>query len=459
MVLFIASRFFEQNKYEAMHRSARIAANTTVNNYKQNNYSHVDKSTISVSYRYLGDTIGADFLLVSLEGDPIYYSKEDSSLELSETKLSQDTVNLALVDDYKTIGNLSGIVKEASYIVGVPVMVEGVPVAVLYATTSASDLVGFLKEMLRTVLIVSVIVLAFAFLVISYMTNRMVKPLQQMVDATHSFSKGDFSARIPVSSYDEVGQLSMAFNNMASALASMERSRRSFIANVSHELKTPMTTIGGFVDGILDGTVPQERRDEYLQIVSLEVQRLSRLVHSMLDTARIEGGQMEISTSVFDVSEIVRQTLFHFEQTIEEKEIQMEGLEVDYVMVEADEDLMHQVVYNVIENAVKFVNFKGTISFDYEQNKDTGRTTVSIRNSGDGLDKEDAEHIFDRFYKSDRSRTDSSSTGVGLGLHIVKSILQYHDGEIEALSKEGEYTEFRFDIATAPAEFDKTQAS
>jgi signal transduction histidine kinase len=239
----------------------------------------------------------------------------------------------------------------------------------------------------------------------------------------------------------------MAFNNMASTLATTESSRRSFVANVSHELKTPMTTIGGFIDGILDGTIPEEKRNQYLQVVSGETKRLSRLVRSMLDTSRIEAGEMQVHPALFDVSELNRQTVFTFERMIEEKQLCIEGLETDKVMIFADRDLMNQVVYNLVENAVKFVNVGGVISFHYRVEKNM--TYVAIRNTGEGLSKAEVPQLFERFYKSDKSRS-LNKNGVGLGLHIVRSIIQYHSGEVFVRSAEGEYTEFEFAVP-APA--------
>jgi signal transduction histidine kinase len=297
--------------------------------------------------------------------------------------------------------------------------------------------------MVKMFVVSGLLVLAVVSIIIYFITARMVEPLHSMLDATHSFSRGDFSKRVPVNGYDEVGKLSMAFNNMASTLAVTESTRRSFIANVSHELKTPMTTISGFVDGVLDGTVPEEKRDQYLAIVSNECKRLSRLVRSMLDMARLEAGEVELNPVTLDISEIIRQTVFTFEHAIEEKELDVRGLETDRVMVLADKDLIHQVVYNLVDNAVKFVNPGGYIQFLYRAEQ--GMTFVTIRNSGEGIDKSEAPQLFERFYKSDRSRS-LDKDGVGLGLHIVKSIIHYHKGDITVQSLQGQYTDFEFSL-------------
>ncbi len=223
--------------------------------------------------------------------------------------------------------------------------------------------------------------------------------------------------------------------------------RRSFIANVSHELKTPMTSIAGFIDGILDGTIPQEKQRHYLTIVSDEVKRLSRMVRSMLNIAKIEAGEMKLKPTVFDVNEVVLSSIFTFEQMIEKKHLDIRGLEEGKVMVEADEDLIHQVVYNLLENAVKFVNDGGYIEVSYTVEQK--RTYIHIKNSGEGIPKEEISKVFDRFYKTDRSRS-MDKTGVGLGLYIVRQIVNLHQGEVIVRSVEGEYCEFSFSVATAP---------
>ena len=310
-------------------------------------------------------------------------------------------------------------------------------------TASAGTLTVFLKEILKMFIISSLAVLILAFAAVYFITADLVRPLRKMVAATQSFSKGDFTVRVPVESYDEIGQLAISFNNMATSLATTEVARRSFTANVSHELRTPMTTIAGFIDGILDGTIPPEKRDDYLKIVSEEIKRLSRLVRSMLNIARIEAGELELRPDLFDVNDTVIRTVFTFEQPLEAKNIEVRGLDGGKVMVEADPDLIHQVVYNLIENAVKFCNEGGFIDVNYSE--DDSYTSVGIRNTGDGIPKDEIPHIFDRFYKADKSRSRDKG-GAGLGLHIVRSIVNLHGGDIIVRSVEGEYCEFVFTI-------------
>ena len=243
-------------------------------------------------------------------------------------------------------------------------------------------------------------------------------------------------------SQDEIGELASAFNQMAETLAAGESMRRNFIANTSHELKTPMTTIAGFVDGILDGTIPEEKRNHYLKIVSQEVKRLSRLVKTMLDLSKIDSGEMKLRLTRFDLSNTVFVTLLSFEKAIEDKKIEIRGLETaSSLFVDGDPDMIHQVLYNLLENAVKFTNVEGYIDIRLAETND--RVTVTIKNSGPGIPADEVAMIFDRFYKTDKSRSQDKN-GMGLGLYIVRTIIRLHGGEISVSSVENEFCQFEF---------------
>lgn len=288
-----------------------------------------------------------------------------------------------------------------------------------------------------------------SFCIVWLYSYNFVRPLRQMAVAAKNFGEGNFAMRVPVTSSDEIGQLAVAFNNMASSLASVESVRRNFIANVSHELKTPMTTIAGFIDGILDGTIPKEKERQYLGIVSGEVKRLSRLVKTMLDLSRIDSGELHIRPARFDLTATVFNALITFEKPIEDKQIDIRGLaDAESIYMDGDPDMIHQVVYNLIENAVKFTNEGGYIELKTEDQPD--RTSFTIRNSGAGIPADEISMIFDRFYKTDKSRS-KDKTGMGLGLYIVRTIIRLHGGEITVSSVENEYCQFSFWIPKRPS--------
>lgn len=440
VLLVCAAQYFERDKYVMLERNARQASAITADNFQQNSGRRIDWELIQIYYAVLGSVVDSEILIVNPSGEVIYVGDRTAH----ESAVNINLVNKTVADGiYGETGTLGGFFYEKRYTVGVPMISGDMLLGVVFSSVSAAGLNDFMISVSKMFLVSAAIVLSVALIALYFVSQELVKPLQQMSTAAKMFSKGDFSVRLPVSGYDEIGQLAMAINNLAGSLSTNENVRRTFIANVSHELKTPMTTIAGFIDGILDGTIPEGDRDRYLRIVSEEVKRLSRLVRSMLDMARIEAGEIALHPKIFDINDIVCKTIFTFEYRIEQKNLEIQGLDVGKVMVDADQDLIYQVIYNLIDNAVKFVNDGGCISFFYR--RDENSMTMTIRNTGEGISKEELPRLFDRFYKSDKSRSGDKS-GVGLGLHIVKTIINYHNGEILVRSVQGRYTEFEFTI-------------
>lgn len=305
----------------------------------------------------------------------------------------------------------------------------------------------YMFQLFVTLFITASAILAGSLTIIYMSTKRLVTPIKEMTMAARRFGESDFTQKLHISDENELGYLANSLNEMASSLEEIEETRKTFISNVSHELKTPMTTIGGFVDGILDGTIPKEQHRHYLQIVSKEVNRLARLVRSMLNISKYESGELALSTENFDVLPVILQTLLNFEKRIEEKNIDIQGLDVDAVRLNADPDLTQQVIYNLVENAVKFVDNGGYIRFEFSEDED-GMRRVSIRNSGDGLKAKEISKVFERFYKTDESRGIDPG-GVGLGLSIVSSIIKLHGGTIRVSSEPNSFTEFSFSLKAA----------
>ena len=445
LTIGFSARYFSENARETLRKNAEQAAEITLSGMKNYGYSKVPVGTVENGYRIISSTTEAQIFLVNLEGKTLICS-EGENCNHRTYDIPEDVMKAAVSGEYDGTGTLDGIYDSSHYIIGIPVKNGNDVLAVLFASTEATDVWFFIMDLMDIIFFCALIATAVSSIAIYFVTNSMTRPLREMAAAARSFSTGDFTVRVPAEGEDEIAQLARSFNHMADSMADLESVRRSFIANVSHELKTPMMTIGGFIDGILDGTVPEEKRKQYLLIVSEEVKRLSRLVKSMLSIARIEAGDMKLNPSDFDINELVCRTVFSFEQKIEEKQLEIMGLESDEVFVNADNDLIHQVVYNLIDNAVKFVNKGGCISFSYAQ-KD-GKVFVSVKNTGVGIAQQELPRLFDRFYKTDKSRSLDKS-GVGLGLYIVQTIVNQHKGDLLVKSVEGEYTEFTFSIPSS----------
>ena len=291
--------------------------------------------------------------------------------------------------------------------------------------------------------LIALIAFAAAYMLMKRKVRRYAVYEADFKKISEMYSKGDFSEKLSTDIPGTLSEIAASVNALAANVETSEETSKTFIANVSHELRTPMTTIGGFVDGILDGTIPKTRRNEYLVLVSNEVQRLRILITSMLNMSRFESGTMRPNFRDTNITELVIKTVLMFEKRIEEKQLQVEELDSERIIAEVDADLIQQVIYNLVENAVKFVNTGGTLSFRFE--KENGICTIGIKNTGEGLKDNEIQQVFDRFYKTDSSRG-KDTTGLGLGLSISRKIVHLHNGHIVVKSVYGEYTEFLIQI-------------
>ena len=347
------------------------------------------------------------------------------------------------------VGLVEGLYEESRYVVGVPIYHADahVPVGVVIVSTPLTQVHTLLDKMSDIYLLVSVLVVLAAVLVMTVLIRRQSEPLKDMARAAIDFGHGNLDARVPVeqSSPLEVQELALAFNNMASSLQKSEYQRQEFVANVSHELKTPMTTISGYVDGMLDGTIPPERQSHYMKLVSQETKRLSRLVRSMLDISRMQDAQRfpEEQLTQFDLCECAGQVLISFEQKIEEKHLQVQVHFPEHsVYTLANRDAITQVFYNLTDNAVKFCPSGGILRLSIRE--DGRKIYACVANTGDTIPAEELPLVFDRFHKLDKSRAQNRD-GWGLGLYIVKTLVCRHGEDISVSSQDGQ-TEFTFTL-------------
>ena len=448
--VFLAAGALAENKRELLqenagniaHHTTLAATETTLQDGKV--VYRLNGNELSPFLHLLADAIDATVLVIDTRGEVLIASGGEDRL-VGRT-LSQGTVS-QMKEGYFTIGLLDGLFERRQYIASEPVTVNGRVLGYVVALSPADAMTQTLGANFRIYAISVLGALGLCFCVLWLMTYRFVRPLRQMASATRRFACGDFSVRIKVKGKDEVAELADALNHMAVSLSSVEMMRRSFVANVSHELKTPMTTIAGFVDGILDGTVPADKQAHYLRIVSDEVKRLSRLVRSMLDLSRIDSGELKLGRVRMDLTDALCSVLVASEPRIEAKKLNITGLEdIEKLEIDGDYDLMSQVLYNLLDNAVKFTNEGGDI--DIRMHQAQGRVHMAIRNTGAGIPANELPQIFERYYKSDRSRS-LDKNGLGLGLYIVKTVIRLHGGEITVRSVEGEFTEFSFWVPAA----------
>lgn len=313
----------------------------------------------------------------------------------------------------------------------------------LAAYRPTKDLDAFNIKIIICFIIVCIICIVPARYILRKAAKKHDDCASEFLRVSEQYSKGDFSEHINIAAPGDLQEISKYVNTLASNVEKADETSKTFIANVSHELRTPITTIGGFVEGILDGTIPRSRQQEYLVLVSKEIKRLRILISSMLNMTRFESGTLKPDFKEINLTELVIQTVLMFEKKIDDKKLEVEGLDSDRLTAVADPNLMQQVIYNLVENAVKFVNERGTLSFRFEKND--GMCMVGIKNTGEGLKSDEIQQVFDRFYKTDSSRG-KDTTGLGLGLSISRKIVHLHNGKIIVKSVYGEYTEFVIQI-------------
>ena len=352
------------------------------------------------------------------------------------------------LDEFTSLGDLY---PEKRYVTAcqIEAVTDGEVLGYCFVSAEIGTMLGTWTNYLTwSVIALSAVSLLAVVMVLVY-SRRMARPLDEIASASRKFARGDFSVRVRQTqdTTDEMGALIDSFNKMADSLEQAENRRSEFIANISHELRTPMTTIAGFADGILDGTIPPESQRKYLTSIRDETRRLSRLVRDMLDVSRTKTQAADLSKrTVFDLTELVLQTLLSFETRATQKNLDVDPhLPESNVMVFADKDAITRVIYNLLDNAVKFAREGSCLVVRLY--KDNGKAYVAVRDHGEVIPPDDLPFIFDRFHKSDRSRS-LDKDGVGLGLYLVKAIINAHDEDIAVRSEDG-MTEFVFTLPLA----------
>ncbi|NLK20513.1 MAG: HAMP domain-containing histidine kinase [Epulopiscium sp.] len=359
-------------------------------------------------------------------------------------KLTLEQINDVFEGKIVTIqGKFGGYFKEPVLTVGYPIQIDGKAYGALFMHTPIPEIQKTVGELYKITLLSLGISILLSFLFIYYLSRRITNPLKEMNEAAKVIAGGDFQRKLEIIGNDEVSQLADSFNYMAEELNKLEELRRGFIANISHDLRSPLTSIKGFVQAILDGTIPEEKQEKYLEIVLDETGRLTKMTNDIMDLTKMESGQIEIKKEQFDINELIRRVLEQFEQRILEKDVKLKLiLAEEKTMVYADREQIQRVINNLLDNAVKFVPQEGKIWI--ETTLFVNKILVSVKNNGESIKENEIHYIWDRFHKGDKSRG-RDKTGMGLGLSIVKQILKNH-GENIKVENISEGVAFTFSI-------------
>ncbi len=394
---------------------------------------------------------GKNIIIIDAQGEIVKESIVDDTYNTNVRYVDKEYCeNVLSGHEHVLTGTLGNVYKTDMFTLQLPVVdvFSEKTIGAIFISTPAPEMSEMKWHLFRTMGIALIAVLLISMILSYALSRRISRPIKGIGNAVRKFANGDFSSRVENGRKEcnitEIGELTDSFNNMAFHLEKAEDIRNSFISDVSHELRTPMTSIGGFVDGILDGTIPEDRQKEYLTIVKSEVSRLSSLVNSFLDITRNADGRQAIEISDFDINQMIRRVLFSFENRIREKEILAEVVfESENCFVKADKDAITRVMTNLIENAIKFTDHNGTLRISTAVCQQ--EVFVSVYNTGCGIPDADKKLIFERFYKVDKSRS-VNREGTGIGLYIVREILNRHEKSISVKSTVGEYAEFVFSL-------------
>ena len=447
----LSYNYARNQKTEEIENKARIMGQLSVSYLESGRFLSLEQLQSDPSFRQLASFAATvsdvDFMICDLNGQ-VLLSTDESLAGQVVSMPAEMTREIIRDGESGAMSDLDGLYEKKQFVVGTPAVNPATQetVGVVFAVSADSALRALWQGFIGLFYMTALVVLMVAFMVSSVTTMRQIRPIREMAQATRQYAEGNFAVRMyDYGREDEIGELAASFNNMAESLQQTERQRRELIANISHELKTPMTTIAGYTDGILDGTIPPENERKYLEIISRESRRLSRMVRRMLDVNQLQTMDPLRSGARFDVCESMRRVLISLEQKITDRGLDVEADIPDApILVWGDNDMITQVIYNLLENAAKFATAGSSLYLGVTPQD--GKARITVRNAGETISPEELPLLFERFHKSDKSRSEDKD-GVGLGLYIVKTILEQHKEKINVTSEDG-VTTFSFSLRT-----------
>ena len=441
----------QKSEAQALYRESTLIATNYASNYYYN--SSLTIKDFQKHMEVISDYLDAEIWIMDADGKMFFSTGDDT---IHQEAMQQ---NYTIVPDfdiadfgnsYYQVGRFYNQFKEDTLTVFSPVTISFRNRAYILIHKSVREILNTSDSFLNISFISVTLVFLCAFLILLAFTYWIYLPIRKITKAANSYAKGDFSQVIDVHSNDEIGYLANTLNFMAQELDRLEEDQRKFVSNVSHDFRSPLTSIKGYVEAMQDGTIPVEMQDKYLNIILFETERLNKLTQSLIDLNQFGHHGIHLDLSDFDINQIIRTTILTFEGTCQKK-----GLSFDLVLtgqtllVHGDMSKIQQVLYNLIDNATKFSHPNSDIKIETHIKND--KVFVSVKDSGVGIPNESLKKIWERFYKIDSSRG-KDKKGTGLGLSIVKEIIQAHNEHINVISTEGVGTEFIFTLPLSQKE-------
>ena len=435
----------ERENAESLYSEASMISQT----YASDLYNN--EITIESAYNQLhtlGTYLSASIWIVNPSGTVLLKSTELTNISNPET-ITDFTPSIT-EETYYTTGNFFGKFDKEMLTVFSPITSNYKIQGYVVILKPVSDLNEQSNAYLTIMYISMVLLILLSLIILLFFTEMFYIPLKKIIYATEQYASGNMHYEFSVDSSDEMGYLAATLGYMANEIAISEDVQKKFIANVSHDFRSPLTSIRGYLEAMQDGTIPPELYDKYLTILLNETSRLTKLTNSLLELNNLNLKGMVLDKTVFDMNSVIRNTVATFEGTCEKKQISISLILTDEEMnVIADMAKIQQVLYNLLDNAIKFSHNNSTITIETRIKKN--KLFVSVKDTGIGIPKDSLNQVFDRFYKTDLSRG-KDKKGTGLGLSITKEIIHAHEENINVISTEGVGTEFIFTLQLAPEE-------
>ncbi len=463
---FMTRRSLVSEKRETLSNEGALIVSQTVTGYVSGRY---DKPDLEYLFRYYATALEADVWYIDEYGRVVATSRIGNTKVESDAEMeSSIPYNIYQLDpeyqidaEHSQTGNFYGLFKGDMISVNVPVHLDHLtPLGDVISTEHKGALilhatVSQINELLRNiysiVLIPCLVIIVIAFVFLAVVSKRVLTPVKKLSVVANEYSKGNLDVRTEIHSNDEIGQLAESMEYMADELAKLEDYRRDFVSNISHDFRSPLTSIKGYLEAMKDGTIPPEKQERYLDIVLNETHRLTKLTQGLLDLNNLENYGPYLKLKEFDIIEVINATLNTFEIKCIEKGVAIYlNNHAEDTVVMADKTKIQQVIYNLIDNALKFTPKGKKIYVTVTDKEKDDKLHISIKDEGMGMDEETQKKIFIRFYKGDSSRG-KDKTGSGIGLAITKEIIKAHHEVITVNSKIDEGTEFVFTLSKASA--------
>ncbi|MGN0353240.1 MAG: sensor histidine kinase [Roseburia sp.] len=439
---YITTQHIEKKEASSLYRESALIST----NYAQNFYNHsMTLDEIETQLSTIDTYMDAEIWIVDTRGTLILNSADEESILSPETIENFDIRDFG--NRYYQVGTFYDSFEEDTLSVFSPITVNYKVRGYVIIHKSLRKITNGVNDLMDISYLTQLFLFLGAFLILIVFTFVVYIPVRRITKVADEYAAGNFEHQIEVHSNDEIGYLAASFNYMANELNTLEDDQKKFVSNVSHDFRSPLTSIKGYIEAMLDGTIPPEMQEKYLNIILFETERLNKLTQSLLELNKYGSKGVMLDLSEFDLNHTIRMTVQTFEGKCKEKHIRFDLiLTGQELFVKADFSKIQRVLYNLIDNAIKFSHNDSTITVETTERNE--KVFVSVKDTGIGIPKDSLNKVWERFYKTDLSRG-KDKKGTGLGLSIVKEIIQAHDENINVISTEGVGTEFIFTLPLA----------